>query len=121
MADVGLLDEGYFMHCEDLDWCMRFRERSWRILFVPGTSAEHDKGRSSNARPLRVEWYKHRGMVRFYLKFFRRRYPGVLLWAVIASVWSRFALVAARIVFRRAVAALRRRKSCPPKTSQPAR
>lgn len=121
LADVGLLDEGYFMHCEDLDWCMRFRERSWRILFVPGTSAEHDKGRSSNARPLRVEWYKHRGMVRFYLKFFRRRYPGLLLWAVIASVWSRFAIVAARMVLRRAVAPLRRRKGRPPEASQPAR
>lgn len=121
LAEVGLLDEGYFMHCEDLDWCMRFRQRSWRILFVPGASAEHDKGRSTIARPFRVEWYKHRGMVRFYLKFFRRRYPGILLWAVIASVWSRFAVVAARLVFRRAVAALRRRKSCTPKTSQPAR
>ena len=26
MEDVGLWDEGYFLHCEDLDWCMRFRQ-----------------------------------------------------------------------------------------------
>lgn len=32
--DVGLWDENYFLHCEDLDWCMRFRQRNWRILFV---------------------------------------------------------------------------------------
>jgi hypothetical protein len=35
MADVGLWDEGYFLHCEDLDWCMRFRQKGWKILFVP--------------------------------------------------------------------------------------
>ena len=27
MADVGPWDEGYFLHCEDLDWCMRFQQR----------------------------------------------------------------------------------------------
>jgi GT2 family glycosyltransferase len=23
ITDIGPLDEGYFLHCEDLDWCMR--------------------------------------------------------------------------------------------------
>ena len=23
--EVGPMDEAYFLHCEDLDWCMRFR------------------------------------------------------------------------------------------------
>ena len=32
---VGPLDEAYFMHCEDLDWCMRFRQSGRRVLFVP--------------------------------------------------------------------------------------
>ncbi|HET7746928.1 MAG TPA: glycosyltransferase family 2 protein, partial [Vicinamibacteria bacterium] len=26
VAEIGPLDEGYFLHCEDLDWCMRFRQ-----------------------------------------------------------------------------------------------
>jgi len=30
LLDIGSLDEGYFMHCEDLDWCMRFRQRGWK-------------------------------------------------------------------------------------------
>lgn len=96
LDEVGLLDEGYFMHCEDLDWCMRLHQGGWNVLFVPHTKAVHDRGRSSESHPYRVEWFKHRGMVRYYLKFFRRRYPGLLLWLVVASVWSRFALVIAR-------------------------
>ena len=87
---VGPLDEGYFMHCEDLDWCVRFRRAGWKVLFVPAAKAFHKKGGSSRARPIRVEFYKHRGMVRFYRKFFRHRYPSVLMWAVAVAVWVRF-------------------------------
>ena len=29
IADVGMLDAGYFLHCEDLDWFVRFREHGW--------------------------------------------------------------------------------------------
>jgi GT2 family glycosyltransferase len=94
IEQVGTLDEGYFMHCEDLDWCVRFRQAGWTVLFVPNAKAAHRKGGSSRARPIRVELYKHRGMVRFYRKFFRRRYPSVLMWAVVAAVWTRFAIKA---------------------------
>jgi hypothetical protein len=95
MTQVGPLDEGYFMHCEDLDWCMRFRQRGWRVLFVPEARVVHHKGTCSRARPVFVEWHKHRGMLRFYRKFFRDRYPGPLMWLVALGVWLRFAAVAA--------------------------
>jgi GT2 family glycosyltransferase len=81
MQQVGMLDEGYFMHCEDLDWCCRFRQAGWKILFVPQARAVHKKGRSSRTRPIRVELYKHLGMIRFYRKFLRDRYPVALTWA----------------------------------------
>ncbi len=93
--DVGLWDEGYFLHCEDLDWCMRFRQRGWRILFVPDAPVLHHHGHCSRARPFFVEWHKHKGMVRFYHKFFRHQYPGALMWLVDAGVWLRFAAVVA--------------------------
>ncbi len=91
--DVGLWDEGYFLHCEDLDWCMRFRKMGWKILFVPDAVVTHNKGGCSHSRPIFVEWHKHKGMIRFYRKFFRHQYPGVLMWLVVAGVWLRFALV----------------------------
>ncbi len=94
LFDVGLLDEGYFMHCEDLDWCMRFRQKGWKITFVPDARVEHHQGTCSKARPVFVEWHKHKGMMRFYRKFFRNQYPGVLMWIVSVGVWLRFGVLA---------------------------
>ena len=94
LDDVGSWDEGYFLHCEDLDLCMRFRQKGWNILFDPGASAIHIQGTCSKSRPVFVEWHKHKGMVRFYRKFFRHQYPGMLMWLVVLGVWSRFTMVA---------------------------
>ncbi len=93
--EIGLLDDGYFLHCEDLDWCMRFRQSNWRILFVPGTVITHSKGGCSENKQIFVLWHMHKGMIRFYRKFFRDRYPGVLMWLVVAGVWLRFSALAA--------------------------
>jgi len=102
VADVGLWDEGYFLHCEDLDWCMRFRQKGWKILFVPSARVTHALGVCGRGRPIFVEWHKHRGMLRFYRKFFWHQYPGGLMWLVTLGVWLRFGLVTARHTARRA-------------------
>lgn len=101
VEDVGLWDEGYFLHCEDLDWCMRFRQKGWKILFVPDARIYHALGACSRSCRVFVEWHKHKGMVRFYRKFFRHQYPGVLMALVIAGVWLRFGLAAVYLNARR--------------------
>lgn len=95
LQDVGPWDEGYFLHCEDLDWCMRFRRAGWKIKFVPDARVVHHQGTCSRTRPFFVEWHKHRGMIRFYRKFFREDYPGALMLLVSLGVWLRFGAVAA--------------------------
>lgn len=97
---VGPMDESYFLHCEDLDWFMRFRAQNFGILFIPEIEVVHAKGVCSRRQPIRVLWYKHRGMVRFYRKFFRHQYPFFLLWGVIVAVWVRFAIITASVFIR---------------------
>jgi GT2 family glycosyltransferase len=104
LEQVGLLDEGYFLHCEDLDWCMRFRQAGWDILFVPNAEAVHYKGYCSRTRPSFVLYHLHKGMIRFYRKFFRHQYPAPLMWAVAAAVWLRFILLASTGSLRRVYA-----------------
>lgn len=99
--DVGLLDEGYFLHCEDLDICMRFRKRGWGIVFVPHAPVLHHKGVCSRNRTLFVEWHKHKGMMRFYHKHFRHQYPPALMTIVAVGVWSRFGAIASRHMARK--------------------
>lgn len=94
MQDVGHWDESYFLHCEDLDFSMTLRNKGWKIMFVPEARVVHDKGGCSRSRPLFVEWHKHRGMMRFYSKFFQHQYPGPFMWLVSLGIWLRFGLVA---------------------------
>jgi len=75
LDEVGPLDEGYFLHCEDLDWFVRFHRAGWKIALVPDARVVHHKGACSTARPLAVERHKHRGMERFFRKFQYARYP----------------------------------------------
>ncbi len=101
LETVGFLDEGYFLHCEDLDWCRRFRDAGWRILFVPGVEVVHHQGSCSQDRPVRVEWHKHRGMARYYRKFLQ---GGPLVSALVhVGIAARFGAVAGYAVIRKLV------------------
>lgn len=87
---MGGWDEGYFLHCEDLDLCQRLAERGRSILFVPEARAMHLQGESSRRTPLKVEWYKHRGMWRFYRKFQARRYGALISGLVQVGITAHF-------------------------------
>lgn len=106
ITDIGPLDEEYFLHCEDLDWCMRARRHGWKVLFVPDAKVVHQKGVSSRSRPLSVEYHKHKGMVRFYNKLLSER-PRWLLAVVSAGVWTRYAAIAMVHLLSRGVRQLR--------------
>jgi GT2 family glycosyltransferase len=95
VSAAGAWDEGYFLHCEDLDWCRQFAARGWRVVFVPDALVYHEKGVSSRSRPIFVEWHKHRGMLRFYRKWQSRQYSWATSMLVAAGIWTRFAVVAA--------------------------
>ncbi len=66
---IGGMDEGYFLHFEDLDLCRRLRNAGMPVLFVPSVSVLHRQGASSRERSFKVEWHKHIGMCRYRLKF----------------------------------------------------
>ena len=103
MKDVGPWDEAYFLHCEDLDLCMRYRQKKWKILFVPTARFIHYRGACSRSRPIFVEWNKHFGMMRFYRKFFLHQYPGPLFVLVGIGVWLRFLAVLISIGLKKAI------------------
>jgi N-acetylglucosaminyl-diphospho-decaprenol L-rhamnosyltransferase len=97
---LGGFDEGYVLHCEDLDLCRRVRVTGHDVAILADLDVVHLKGRSSWRRPLWIEWQKHRGMLR-YLRKFERRGVGAaafpLLWL---AVWLRYPLAAARAWWR---------------------
>jgi GT2 family glycosyltransferase len=90
LDEVGPLDEGYFLHCEDLDWFVRFRQAGWTIALVPDVSVVHHKGACSQQNPILVERHKHRGMERFYRKFQAREHPAIFNGLVLLGIRLHF-------------------------------
>jgi hypothetical protein len=47
LEQVGLLDEGFFLYCEDIDLCRRLRDAGLDVVFEPGATAVHEGGASA--------------------------------------------------------------------------
>jgi hypothetical protein len=90
--EVGGFDEGYFLHCEDLDLSVRFKRAGWSVRFVPAGFAVHAKGASGGVRPWRIRWHMHRGMARFYRKFEAASHPRSFSVLLLTAIWTRFVL-----------------------------
>ena len=65
---VGECDEDYFLFSEETDWCFRFREAGWDVLFFPDAECVHVRGASHSGRLYRENLrghllflWKHRG------------------------------------------------------------
>jgi GT2 family glycosyltransferase/glycosyltransferase involved in cell wall biosynthesis len=41
IEEIGLLDEGYAMAYEDMDWCLRAWEAGWQVVYYPRASLTH--------------------------------------------------------------------------------
>jgi hypothetical protein len=62
---VGLLDEDFFLFSEETDWCYRFRQAGWSVVFFPGAECVHVRGASHGGRLYRENL---RGHLRFISK-----------------------------------------------------
>jgi GT2 family glycosyltransferase len=87
---VGGFDEGYFLHCEDLDLCRRVRDAGLRVAVAHDVVVEHAQGSSSRHRPVFVSWHKHRGMWRYFHKFDPAARNPVLATLVRTGIWTHF-------------------------------
>jgi len=74
--EVGLLDEGYFLYNEDVDFCQRVHRAGRKAVYFPEVSVAHQIGASTSTLPNRSVIERHRSMWRYYRKYMRR---GLLL------------------------------------------
>lgn len=91
IRQVGLLDEGFFMYCEEIDWCWRLRRVGWEVYCVPTARIVHHEGQS--ARQFREEMYVAlwRSRFRLYAKhrgpLFRLAARGLVRLGMSVSAW----------------------------------
>ena len=96
---IGAFDEGYFLHCEDLDLCRRVRDLGFRVVCANDVSVVHLKGTSGRKRPFFVARHKHRGMWRWFVKFDPAARNPLLRALVWCGLWAHFVLLTPRYAY----------------------
>jgi N-acetylglucosaminyl-diphospho-decaprenol L-rhamnosyltransferase len=69
---VGPMDERFFMYSEELDWCRRFREAGWRVVYLPTAQILHHEGKSSEQVLPARHIYFQTSRVRYFRKYHSR-------------------------------------------------
>ena len=77
IAQVGRMDDSFFMYAEETDWCYRFRAAGWKVMFVPSANIIHLGGASSRqvASKMRLQTS---GSILYFLKKHKSRWEYVL-------------------------------------------
>ena len=65
---VGGLDDGYWMYCEEMDWCRRFWRASWTVHVLPAAQIIHHEAQSSR----QVRWPAQVRLWRSRFRFFAK-------------------------------------------------
>jgi GT2 family glycosyltransferase len=81
IEQIGGLDDGYFMYCEEIDWAVRMRLAGWQIYAVPAARVTHHEGQSSK----QVRWDAFVRLWRSRLHFYRK-YQGAHLPVYLTAV-----------------------------------
>ncbi len=89
VEQVGPLDEGFFMYSEELDWCKRFREAGWRVVYLPTARIIHHVGKSSEQVVTARHIHFQTSKVRYFRKHHGRAAGEALRWFLLGNyVWQ---------------------------------
>jgi N-acetylglucosaminyl-diphospho-decaprenol L-rhamnosyltransferase len=89
IEQVGPMDEEYFMYSEELDWCKRFKDAGWRVVYLPAARIIHHGGKSSDQVVTSRHIHFQTSKVRYFRKHHGRLAGEALRWFLLGSyVWQ---------------------------------
>ena len=97
---IGGMDEGYFLHVEDMDFCMKVARAGGKTIFIPQITVVHFCS-TSDVSSYFVEWNKAAGFKRYFLKYFSQSTSSVVLACLLMCIYVRFLLKSAVIFVRK--------------------
>lgn len=74
---AGLLDEGFRMYSEELEWCLRMGRAGWAVVYLPSARVTHHYGQSSGQDVLARHLNYHASKYRLHDMLYGR--PAALL------------------------------------------
>jgi N-acetylglucosaminyl-diphospho-decaprenol L-rhamnosyltransferase len=93
IEQIGLLDEGYFLYYEEVDYCRRAARAGWSCSFVPQSRVVHLVSKSTGLddplMPRRVPGYWFASRQRYYAKHHRTldAWCASLAWSLGFATW----------------------------------
>jgi len=93
IEQVGMMDEQFFMYCEETDWCYRFRKKGWKVMFAPVGEIIHFGGQSTAQKPVAMIVQLRLSILKFMKKHYSRpayiiaRFLVALFFAIRLPVW----------------------------------
>lgn len=69
IEQVGGMDEQFFMYSEETDWCYRFKEAGWQIMFTPDAKIIHLGGSSTEKVRAKMILQWRKSMLLFFQKY----------------------------------------------------
>lgn len=88
IAEVGLLDEDYWMYGEDLDWAFRIKKAGWKIMYNPAVTILHLKRASSRKSKIAHQAF-YQAMLKFYQDHYRQTTPQWLHLIIMAGLLAK--------------------------------
>lgn len=106
IAQIGALDDDYFLFLEETDWCRRIKAGGWQIVYLPDVAIVHHGQQSMRQIPTKTLPIFYASLCRFVRKASgSKSIPRVAMLKVVIllTVLVRMALWVVRIVSQRAL------------------
>lgn len=85
VADVGGMDESFFLYSEEVDWFRRVAWHGWRVRYVPTAVVAHIEGQSSDATPARRDIAYYSSMVLYHARAHGRWHAELLRYFLLGT------------------------------------
>ncbi len=106
-AEVGPMDEAFFLYVEDTDWCYRFRQAGWAVFFTHEAEVVHYRSVSARYLGHREMAEFVRGLLRFCRKHRGTRYTFLLRTGLAPLLFLQLPLLALAALLARPFGAMR--------------
>lgn len=80
LEEIGGLDAGFFLYCEDIDLCRRLRAAGHDVRFEPGATVRHRGGHSAPRAATQAIYARSR------VRYARKHYPAAALPLEVAGI-----------------------------------
>ncbi|MFC1919366.1 glycosyltransferase family 2 protein [Chloroflexota bacterium] len=90
VRQIGMLDEGYFVCWEEIDYCLRMQRAGFKVVYVPKAKVWHKGNRSTAKTSGFIQYYNARNRFRFMRKHATKmQFASFFIYFLTFVLWAR--------------------------------